>query len=585
MTILLMQTFLLLLGAFLLGTSLACVMRRAIYGSREVAVPANSSSLAPTTVAAPKAVDTDRFGRALSGEPGPTVPPVFSGQPIVEVQPLPAPPQVDTPPVASAPEPALAPVPEREPVREPVPEPEPGPAAVAEPEPVAEVAPPAPEPAPAPPAKKESAEPYHGESYAQIAVAAAATALAARARAEAEAAERLAAADQITEPEPQFEPVAEATVEEPAEAETQVESVAAQEEPVLELDELEADTLPGIDAPVAEAGDATETLVAGPIDDLARIRGIDPDTKDRLIRYGVHQFAAIAAWTPDDVRNVSQTLGFQGRIERENWIEQAQILAAGRDTDYSRKLADVAIAAAPVEGDRLHRIIGVDPESEAVLRSNGITHLAQIAAWLDADVAEAEALLGMPGRISRENWVEQARFLTRGLSPEAVFAPAVAVEAPSVAFEAAGIERVRQEGAGDPTDVPAAAHAEPEAPSDQPEFSGPSEIPGRDEGYAGLRSVRSEALRGGHAHDFGSGAIDDLKRIRGIGVLIEKKLNSLGITSYEQVANWTGADVDRISQLLDFKGRIERENWIEQARILASGGQTEFSRRADRGEV
>jgi predicted flap endonuclease-1-like 5' DNA nuclease len=83
----------------------------------------------------------------------------------------------------------------------------------------------------------------------------------------------------------------------------------------------------------------------------------------------------------------------------------------------------------------------------------------------------------------------------------------------------------------------------------------------------------------------GTGHVEDLKRIRGIGVLIEKKLNSLGITSYEQVANWTDADIDRISQLLDFKGRIERENWIEQARILASGGQTEFSRRADRGET
>ena len=61
----------------------------------------------------------------------------------------------------------------------------------------------------------------------------------------------------------------------------------------------------------------------------------------------------------------------------------------------------------------------------------------------------------------------------------------------------------------------------------------------------------------------------------------EKKLNSLGIVHYEQVANWTGADIERISQILDFKGRIERENWIEQARILATGGETEFSRRTD----
>jgi predicted flap endonuclease-1-like 5' DNA nuclease len=101
-----------------------------------------------------------------------------------------------------------------------------------------------------------------------------------------------------------------------------------------------------------------------------------------------------------------------------------------------------------------------------------------------------------------------------------------------------------------------------------------------------LRSVRSEALRPIGASPFASrvGEAHDLKRIRGIGVLIEKKLNQMGVMTYEQIAEWTVADIERVSHVLDFKGRIERENWVEQARILASGGQTEFSRRADRGE-
>lgn len=104
-----------------------------------------------------------------------------------------------------------------------------------------------------------------------------------------------------------------------------------------------------------------------------------------------------------------------------------------------------------------------------------------------------------------------------------------------------------------------------------------------------LRSVRSEHLTGGDTPGnednifrlpTASGAdVDDLKRIRGIGVLIEKKLNAMGIRNYTQIANWTAGDVARVSETLDFKGRIERESWIEQARILASGGFTEFSRR------
>lgn len=112
---------------------------------------------------------------------------------------------------------------------------------------------------------------------------------------------------------------------------------------------------------------------------------------------------------------------------------------------------------------------------------------------------------------------------------------------------------------------------------------------GGQQGVAALRSVRSEALVGstspsGGDNVFtlptaGAGDFDDLKRIRGIGVLIEKKLNAMGVRSYEQIANWTAADVARVSETLDFKGRIERESWIEQARILASGGYTDFSRR------
>ena len=85
------------------------------------------------------------------------------------------------------------------------------------------------------------------------------------------------------------------------------------------------------------------------------------------------------------------------------------------------------------------------------------------------------------------------------------------------------------------------------------------------------------------ANSNASDAVDNLRRIRGIGELIERKLYGLGFTSYAAIADWTEQDVRQVSEVLDFRGRIERENWIEQARILASGGQTEFSRRFDTG--
>jgi predicted flap endonuclease-1-like 5' DNA nuclease len=78
---------------------------------------------------------------------------------------------------------------------------------------------------------------------------------------------------------------------------------------------------------------------------------------------------------------------------------------------------------------------------------------------------------------------------------------------------------------------------------------------------------------------------DDLKRIRGIGRVNEARLNEMGITSFAQISAWSPADEARIGDLLQFEGRIEREEWVAQAKILASGKDTEFSQRVDRGEV
>ncbi|MBT6531379.1 MAG: 50S ribosomal protein L21 [Marinovum sp.] len=64
-------------------------------------------------------------------------------------------------------------------------------------------------------------------------------------------------------------------------------------------------------------------------------------------------------------------------------------------------------------------------------------------------------------------------------------------------------------------------------------------------------------------------AADDLKKLSGVGPALEKKLNAAGITSYAQIAAWTDADVAAIDEQLSFKGKIEREGWIDQAKELA----------------
>ncbi len=66
-------------------------------------------------------------------------------------------------------------------------------------------------------------------------------------------------------------------------------------------------------------------------------------------------------------------------------------------------------------------------------------------------------------------------------------------------------------------------------------------------------------------------AADDLKKLSGVGPALEKKLNDAGVTTFAQIAAWTEADIADMDGKLSFKGRIEREGWVAQAKELAQG--------------
>jgi predicted flap endonuclease-1-like 5' DNA nuclease len=224
--------------------------------------------------------------------------------------------------------------------------------------------------------------------------------------------------------------------------------------------------------------------------------------------------------------------------------------------------------------DSLQRIAGINAEVERLLNVQGVTRYLQIANWSQSDVARFDRLLGFEGRIARENWIEQAQILAKG--GETAYARDMARRASETARPARLADALQTRAA----EAAAAAVPVGTAPATS-ERTGTQDL-------SVLRSVRSEAYRGSEPAAAPADAPrpgDDLKRIRGVGVLIEKKLNALGVSRYDQIANWTAADIERFSEKLDFKGRIERENWVEQARILSAGGQTEFSQRVDRGEV
>jgi predicted flap endonuclease-1-like 5' DNA nuclease len=82
------------------------------------------------------------------------------------------------------------------------------------------------------------------------------------------------------------------------------------------------------------------------------------------------------------------------------------------------------------------------------------------------------------------------------------------------------------------------------------------------------------------------GGPDDLKKIKGVGPKLEGTLHAMGVYHFDQVARWTPAEVAWVDENLEgFKGRVSRDDWVDQATHLASGKETEFSRRVEDGDV
>ncbi|MCR9270687.1 MAG: hypothetical protein NXH72_11920 [Hyphomonadaceae bacterium] len=70
------------------------------------------------------------------------------------------------------------------------------------------------------------------------------------------------------------------------------------------------------------------------------------------------------------------------------------------------------------------------------------------------------------------------------------------------------------------------------------------------------------------------GKADDLTRIKGIGPKLSARLNELGIYHFKQIAGWSEPEALWVDEFLSFKGRVARENWISQARVLSANGST-----------
>jgi predicted flap endonuclease-1-like 5' DNA nuclease len=185
---------------------------------------------------------------------------------------------------------------------------------------------------------------------------------------------------------------------------------------------------------VAPKPKAAAIIAPAKKDDLKRIKGIGPQNEARLNAFGVMAFAQIASWSKKEEADYGERLAFPGRIEREEWVKQAKVLAKGGTTEFAKRVDKGEVATSIGKGtvgdmgkapkrlekarggkaDNLTLIDGVGNAIEKRLFALGIYHFDQIAKMSEAEATWLGNEIGFPGRVQRENWVEESKILAAG---------------------------------------------------------------------------------------------------------------------------------------------------------------------------
>lgn len=275
------------------------------------------------------------------------------------------------------------------------------------------------------------------------------------------------------------------------------------------------------------------------------------------VRVTTAPVVAMAAPAPVTLAHETQS----GTVRLEAYVGQVTAVGQGSSSLSLHGHPGSRPAGMPIarggKADDLLLIKGVGPRNEQILYGLGIYHFDQIAHWTPQETEWVGSYMSFPGRIEREHWIAQCRLLAAG------------GETDHAAALRSGVLRRGDIGdAGLSAADASSLHASlaDVAPA----------LPDEDK-HEGQRPFGLAKPRGGTA--------DDLKRVRGIGPQNEGRLHGLGIWHFSQIARWTAANVQWVGSYLAFPGRIDREDWIAQAKVLASGQDTAFSKRVDAGEV
>jgi NADH-quinone oxidoreductase subunit E len=204
-------------------------------------------------------------------------------------------------------------------------------------------------------------------------------------------------------------------------------------------------------------------------------------------------------------------------------------------------------------------------DEKALLQSNGKGRKAAKA----AEVPPSNAARARTDKAETNPTLKTPAAPPKSGSEGASFAPAFDARKANKAEPATGAEKGRQRSGPLESNAPASAYKAPEMLKGEPIG------PGGKAAKAAKPSLDHKDRPKGIEKP---AAVDDLKLISGVGPKNEAILHELGIYTFAQVASWKKAERAWVDAYLNFHGRIEREDWVKQAKALAKGGVEEYIR-------
>ncbi len=312
-------------------------------------------------------------------------------------------------------------------------------------------------------------------------------------------------------------------------------------------------------------------------DDLTRIRAINRVLAQALVAAGVTSFRQIANWNSSDVRRIARELDLDNRIWREIGIEQAALLA-GRDEEATKRsdsppVPIPAAVSAPVipdggsDGSTFNPVAGLVSLAERREPADEVAPAVVPPEGGGPDeftaIGDGLAPAQTEERDTDEPGTSGVQVLPSGFADMADGddAPEAPVPPTTGASESRG-----REGRAVPAEPlePAVASLEGEAGNDNA-APGPA---------AAVGPWAASIKAGRRPRQLPPPPLDRLTYIRGITDEIAERLRLSGVRSLEEIAAWGQSDVEWVRAILGDGARISADQWIEQAKLLASGRWT-----------